>query len=41
MLGVLLMLVGNGALALDPTLQPSQYVLETWQTADGLPEKSS
>jgi ligand-binding sensor domain-containing protein/signal transduction histidine kinase len=41
MLGVLLMLVGNYALALDPALQPSQYVLDTWQTADGLPQNSA
>jgi ligand-binding sensor domain-containing protein/signal transduction histidine kinase len=41
MIGVLLMLLGNCALALDPALQPSQYVLETWQTADGLPENSA
>ena len=41
MLGVLLIAIGNGALALDPALQPSQYVLETWQTADGLPENSA
>jgi ligand-binding sensor domain-containing protein/signal transduction histidine kinase len=36
-LGVLLIVIGNGAHALDPALQPSQYILETWQTADGLP----
>jgi ligand-binding sensor domain-containing protein/signal transduction histidine kinase len=37
MLGILLIVIGNCALALDPTLQVSQYVLDTWQAADGLP----
>jgi ligand-binding sensor domain-containing protein/signal transduction histidine kinase len=41
MFGVLLTLVGNGALALDPARQPSQYMLDTWQTAEGLPQNSA
>jgi ligand-binding sensor domain-containing protein/signal transduction histidine kinase len=40
MLGVLLIVTGNRAHALDPALQPSQYILETWQTGEGLPEAS-
>jgi ligand-binding sensor domain-containing protein len=28
-------------MALDPSLEPTQYVLDTWQTADGLPENSA
>jgi ligand-binding sensor domain-containing protein/signal transduction histidine kinase len=41
MLAVLLLVTGYGARALDPSLQPSQYVLDTWQTADGLPENTA
>jgi ligand-binding sensor domain-containing protein len=41
MVGVLLIVTGNCALALDPTLQPSQYVLDTWQTPEGLPQNSA
>jgi ligand-binding sensor domain-containing protein/signal transduction histidine kinase len=41
LLGALLIVTCNCALALDPALQPSQYVLDTWQTADGLPENSA
>ncbi len=41
MVGVLLLVTGNCALALDPTLQPSQYVLDTWQTPEGLPQNSA
>jgi ligand-binding sensor domain-containing protein/signal transduction histidine kinase len=41
MLGVLLIVTGNCALALDPLLQPSQYVLDTWQTGQGLPQNSA
>ena len=29
------------ALALDPTLQPTQYVFDNWQIADGLPQSSA
>jgi ligand-binding sensor domain-containing protein len=38
-----LVLIGGSeyAFALDPLLQPSQYVLDNWQTADGLPENSA
>jgi diguanylate cyclase (GGDEF)-like protein/PAS domain S-box-containing protein len=37
----LFLLVGGSAYALNPELQVSQYVLDTWQTADGLPENSA
>jgi signal transduction histidine kinase/ligand-binding sensor domain-containing protein/CheY-like chemotaxis protein/HPt (histidine-containing phosphotransfer) domain-containing protein len=40
-LGLLLLLLGADALALDPTLQPSQYVLDNWQIADGLPQSTA
>ena len=33
--------VGGPSLALDPTLQPSQYILDNWQTAEGLPQTSA
>jgi signal transduction histidine kinase/ligand-binding sensor domain-containing protein/CheY-like chemotaxis protein len=39
-LGLLLLLLGTDALALDPTLQPSQYVLDNWQIAEGLPQST-
>jgi ligand-binding sensor domain-containing protein/signal transduction histidine kinase len=41
MLCILLTVAGNCALALDPSLQPSQYVLDTWQTGQGLPQNSA
>jgi signal transduction histidine kinase/ligand-binding sensor domain-containing protein/DNA-binding response OmpR family regulator/HPt (histidine-containing phosphotransfer) domain-containing protein len=39
--GLLLLLLGTDALALDPTLQPSQYVLDNWQIADGMPQSTA
>jgi signal transduction histidine kinase/ligand-binding sensor domain-containing protein/CheY-like chemotaxis protein/HPt (histidine-containing phosphotransfer) domain-containing protein len=38
-----LLLLGTGAdaLALDPSLQPTQYVLDNWQIPDGLPQSTS
>src|ERR1700683_1415387 len=36
---VILLVVASGqALALDPSLKPSQYILDHWQITDGLPE---
>ena len=32
--------VTPAALALDPSKSPSQYVLNTWQLAEGLPQNS-
>ena len=40
-LGVLLLCAGAPASALDPSLQPSQYLRENWQTAEGLPQTSA
>ena len=40
-LGVLLLAVTGGAWALDPALQPTQYVRENWQIPDGLPQASA
>jgi signal transduction histidine kinase/ligand-binding sensor domain-containing protein/DNA-binding response OmpR family regulator len=40
LLAVLLMGVWAQALALDPSLQPSQYVLDNWQIPEGLPQTS-
>ncbi len=40
LLGVLLMGVCAQALALDPSLQLSQYVLDNWQIPEGLPQTS-
>ena len=39
-LAVLLMGIAAQALALDPSLQPSQYVLDNWQIPEGLPQTS-
>jgi signal transduction histidine kinase/ligand-binding sensor domain-containing protein/CheY-like chemotaxis protein len=33
--------VADAALALDPTSRPSQYVLDNWQLAEGLPQNSA
>ncbi len=41
MLAILLAAVCTHALALDPSLQPSQYVLDNWQIAEGLPQSSA
>jgi ligand-binding sensor domain-containing protein/signal transduction histidine kinase len=38
---LLLVVVCAPALALDPALQPSQYALDTWQGAQGLPQNSA
>ena len=40
LLAVLLLAAGNCALALNPTLQPSQYVLDNWQIPDGMPQNT-
>jgi signal transduction histidine kinase/ligand-binding sensor domain-containing protein/CheY-like chemotaxis protein/HPt (histidine-containing phosphotransfer) domain-containing protein len=40
-LTVLLMTLCRQSLALDPALQPSQYVLDNWQIPDGLPQTSA
>jgi signal transduction histidine kinase/ligand-binding sensor domain-containing protein/DNA-binding response OmpR family regulator/HPt (histidine-containing phosphotransfer) domain-containing protein len=40
LLAVLLAAVCTHALALDPSLQPSQYVLDNWQIPEGLPQTS-
>src|SRR5471032_1019511 len=40
-LAVLLLAVCGQALALDPTMQPSQYVLDNWQIPEGLPQSSA
>ena len=40
-LAILLAAVCTHALALDPSLQPSQYVLDNWQIAEGLPQSSA
>ena len=29
------------AVALDPSLQPSQYILDQWQFAEGLPQNGA
>src|ERR1700680_1282778 len=39
-LAVLLVGVCAPAFALDPSLQPSQYVLDNWQIPEGLPQTS-
>jgi signal transduction histidine kinase/ligand-binding sensor domain-containing protein/CheY-like chemotaxis protein/HPt (histidine-containing phosphotransfer) domain-containing protein len=41
LLSVLLMAASAEALALDPALQPSQYVLDNWQIPEGLPQSSA
>jgi len=33
--------IGAQAFALDPSLQPSQYILDNWQIAEGLPQTSA
>src|SRR4029077_237182 len=39
-LAFLLLLICGHALALDPSSQPSQYVLDNWQIPEGLPQAS-
>jgi signal transduction histidine kinase/ligand-binding sensor domain-containing protein/DNA-binding response OmpR family regulator/HPt (histidine-containing phosphotransfer) domain-containing protein len=41
LLAALLVTLSGHALALDPTLQPSQYVLDNWQIPEGLPQTSA
>jgi signal transduction histidine kinase/ligand-binding sensor domain-containing protein/DNA-binding response OmpR family regulator/HPt (histidine-containing phosphotransfer) domain-containing protein len=38
---VLLTTLVSRAFALDPSLRPSQYILDEWQTSDGLPENGA
>jgi signal transduction histidine kinase/ligand-binding sensor domain-containing protein/CheY-like chemotaxis protein len=40
LLALLLIAVCGSAPALEPSLQPSQYVLDNWQIAEGLPQTS-
>src|SRR5450631_28968 len=40
LLAVLLIAVCARALALEPSLEPSQYVLDNWQIPEGLPQTS-
>ncbi len=40
-LSVLLIALSTDALALDPSLRPSQYVLDNWQIPEGLPQSSA
>src|SRR5271165_5978981 len=39
-LAVMLMALCGHARALDPTVRPSQYVLDNWQIPEGLPQSS-
>jgi ligand-binding sensor domain-containing protein/signal transduction histidine kinase/CheY-like chemotaxis protein/HPt (histidine-containing phosphotransfer) domain-containing protein len=39
-LAILLMVACQDSLALDPTLQPSQYLVDNWQIPEGLPQSS-
>jgi ligand-binding sensor domain-containing protein/signal transduction histidine kinase/CheY-like chemotaxis protein/HPt (histidine-containing phosphotransfer) domain-containing protein len=41
LLSLFLLGVALDALALDPSLQPTQYVLDNWQIPDGLPQSTS
>jgi signal transduction histidine kinase/ligand-binding sensor domain-containing protein/CheY-like chemotaxis protein/HPt (histidine-containing phosphotransfer) domain-containing protein len=41
LLAFILLFVCGHALALDPSRQPSQYVLDNWQVAEGLPQASA
>jgi signal transduction histidine kinase/ligand-binding sensor domain-containing protein/DNA-binding response OmpR family regulator len=40
LLAILFAAVSAPSLALNPALQPTQYVLDNWQIADGLPQSS-
>ena len=40
LLALLLLIVAGHALALDPSRQPTQYVLDNWQSPEGLPQTS-
>jgi ligand-binding sensor domain-containing protein/signal transduction histidine kinase/DNA-binding response OmpR family regulator len=41
LLVVFLLVVSRPALALDPSLQPSQYILDQWQIPEGLPQNDA
>jgi ligand-binding sensor domain-containing protein len=41
LLAVFLMVVGGRAFALNPSMQQSQYILDHWELADGLPQSSA
>ena len=40
LLGILFVAAAAPSLALNPALQPTQYVLDNWQIADGLPQNT-
>src|SRR3984885_4714286 len=40
LLAVFFMIVGGQALALDPSLKPSQYMLDQWQISEGMPQNA-
>ena len=40
LLAILLVAAAGPSLALNPALQPTQYVLDNWQIADGLPQST-
>jgi signal transduction histidine kinase/ligand-binding sensor domain-containing protein/DNA-binding response OmpR family regulator len=41
LLAVFLIVVGGPAMALNPSLQASQYILDQWQLAEGLPQSTT
>jgi signal transduction histidine kinase/ligand-binding sensor domain-containing protein/DNA-binding response OmpR family regulator len=41
LLAALLMVISGHALALDPSLKPSQYILDQWQIPEGLPQNAA
>jgi len=41
LLAVCFMMVGGQALALDPSLKPSQYMLDQWQIPEGMPQNAA
>jgi hypothetical protein len=41
LLAVFLLVVSGPAAALDPSLRPSQYILDQWQTREGLPQNGA
>jgi signal transduction histidine kinase/ligand-binding sensor domain-containing protein/CheY-like chemotaxis protein/HPt (histidine-containing phosphotransfer) domain-containing protein len=41
LLAMLLLFVSGPAVALDPSLRPSQYILDQWQTPEGLPQNGA
>ena len=40
LLAILFVAAAAPSLALNPALQPTQYVLDNWQIADGLPQNT-